>query len=42
MSSLARGGLNAYQILQVSKTANKKAIKASYLKLAKKYHPDMI
>lgn len=30
-----------YQVLGVSKTADKKAIRSAYRKMAKKYHPDM-
>ena len=30
-----------YEVLGISKTADEKAIKKAYRKLAKKYHPDM-
>jgi DnaJ-class molecular chaperone len=32
---------NYYQILEVMESANQEQIKASYLRLAKIYHPDM-
>lgn len=32
--------MNPYEILEVSKNASEKEIKASFRKLAKKYHPD--
>lgn len=32
---------NYYTILEVSKNSDKKTIKKSYLKLVKKYHPDV-
>ncbi len=33
--------LNNYEILGISKTANKQEIKEAYYKLAKLYHPDL-
>ena len=35
-------GLDAYQILEVPRNADKKAIKAAYRKLVAKWHPDKV
>jgi DnaJ-class molecular chaperone len=32
--------LNPYQVLQVSRNADRKEVRAAYIKLSKRYHPD--
>lgn len=34
-------GMDYYQLLEVSPSADDKKLKMAYLKLAKKYHPDI-
>ena len=32
--------VNPYQVLQVSRDADKKEVRAAYIRLSKRYHPD--